>query len=340
MPVLKYDELRDVAVRLLLGLGASEADAECVATHLATADLRGVSTHGVRSIPMYADFVREGHIQPGASPRVARQSEATALVDGGNGFGQVVASFAAELAIEKSQEAGVGAVGVVRCNHVGALADYTIRIAERGLLGLMFANSAEIVAPAGGSSAQLGTNPLSFSAPRANAPPMALDMATSAATWGAVVLAADRGELLPEGVLFDAEGNPTTNPLEFMGPPVGAIQPLAGHKGYALALMIEILAGALTGTGCAGEMGWTPQGALILALDPEHFGGEESFTGHVERLVSRIKGSRLAPGADEILLPGEPEERAAHERRERGIPVEAETWEALGELATELDVVL
>lgn len=340
MPVLSADTLRDAAARLLRALGAHAGEAEGVATHLVRADLRGVSTHGVQLLHMYAEFIRDGAIRPGAAPSLAAESASTALVDGHWSFGQVVADFATETAIAKARATGVGLVGVCNCNHIGALADYTEKMAECDLLGFTVANSDAIVAPAGGASAQLGTNPLSFAAPVGGGPPLVMDMATSAITWGAVVRAQTLGEPVAEGTLLDAHGAPTTDPTTFFGPPLGAILPLAGHKGYALALMVEVMAGAFTGTGCAGEMGETPQGVLVLAADPARFGGAKEFRGHTERLLERVKASQRVSGVEEILYPGEPEARREAERRRSGIPLDDAVWKALQELAATAGISL
>jgi LDH2 family malate/lactate/ureidoglycolate dehydrogenase len=340
MPVLSADALRDAAARLLRALGAHAGEAECVAAHLVRADLRGVSTHGVQAIQMYAEFLRDGDIRPGVAPSLSEESPSTALVDGHWGFGQVVADFATETAIAKARATGVGLVGVCRCNHIGALADYTEKIAECDLLGFMVANSDAIVAPAGGATAQLGTNPLSFAAPVEGRPPFVVDMATSAITWGAAVRAQTLGEPVAEGTLLDAHGNPTTDPAAFFGPPLGSILPLAGYKGYALALTVEVMAGAFTGTGCAGEMGETPQGVLLLAADAARFGGAEEFRGHTERLLERVKASQRVPGVEEILYPGEPEARREAERRRSGIPLEDPVWKTLQEIAATAGIAL
>ena len=338
MPLLTFDELTGASRRLLRGVGATDAEAERVAAHLVNADLRGVVTHGVRAIVMYADFIRSGEIKPGAVPKIISDSPGAAMIDGGDGFGQVVCTFAMNTAIAKAKSHGVGVVGINRCNHIGTLADYTLMAAAEGLVAFMVANCGEAVAPAGGSTAQLGTNPISFACPLDGAEPIVLDMATSAVTYGTVATAQARGVQVPADTILDGHGNPTTDPDAFMGPPAGSILPLAGYKGYGLALMVDVLAGALTDTGCGGEIGWISQGVLAMVVQPEFFGGAEASRGRIVRLVERLKGSPKMAGIDEILLPGEKEARLKAERLTNGIPIDDGDWEALGKLAGEAAV--
>lgn len=337
MPLIPADHLRATATALIRGLGAPEATAALVARRLVKADLWGVHSHGARAISMYAGFVKSGAIMPAATPIVARETPATAAVDGRHAFGQVVATFAMEHAIAKAKAQGVGFVTCFHCNHVGSLSDYTLMAAEAGLIGFMAANSAEVVAPYGGTRPMLGTNPLSFAFPTGGSP-IVLDMATSAVTWGAVAAAHRRGEKVAPGLLLDGKGEPTTDPAAYFAEPGGVILPMAAHKGYGLALAVDLLAGALSGTGCGGAMGWEPQGVALMAVDAAAFGDPAAYRAAADALVQRLKAVPRAQGVSEILMPGEREVRQAAEREAAGIPFDDRDWADLQALAKDLGV--
>ena len=340
MPVLSAAALERAAAATLSGLGASEDEARLVASHLVNADLRGVTSHGARAVVMYAASIRAGTIRPGARPSVVREGPSLAVVDGHHGFGQLTCRHAMGLAVGQAAEASMGLVAVVNCNHVGSLADYGMMAVERGLVALLFANCFDGVAPAGGKKAILGTNPICFAAPSGGRVPILLDMATSAVAWGVVARLHRLGQPVPEGQIIDADGNPTTDPAKLIEEPVGALLPLGGYKGYGLGLMVDILAGGLTGSGCGGDMGPDTQGVVMLALDPAFFGPPRDFTARVGALVGRLKGSPRLPDCDEILVPGEREHRLRERRLVEGIPFDDEDWADLGALAAELGVSL
>lgn len=343
MPVIAVDRLTRSAEALLAGLGASPAEAQTVARLLVKADLWGVHSHGVRAIAMYAGFIRSGAIKPGAKPRVVRENAATAHLDGDHGFGQTVCIQAMEMAIAKARAVGVGWVGIFNCNHAGSLADYPLMAAEQGLVGFMVANSASVVAPFGGTKPVLGTNPLCWAFPTGGAHPIVFDMASSAITWGALAARHRKGETVEPGLILDVDGRPTTDPARYFAEPGGAILPLgghSGHKGYGLALVVDILGGALPGTGCGGAMEWEAQGVSLMALDPASFGEPAAFKDHVDRLAARLKSVPKAEGVPEILMPGEREVRLAADRRRSGVPIDDVVWSDLAALAAELKVTL
>lgn len=340
MPVLTPNYLIDVASRILAAFDAPEDKARLVAKHLVNADLRGVETHGVRMLTVYADSLRRGAVKADAEAEITRESESTALVNGNHGFGQVVCTQAMKLAIEKAKITGVCFVGVFNCSHAGCLADYPLMAAERGLVGLMVANTVPLVAPAGGAKAILGTNPISIAVPTGKPPPIVLDMATSAATWGALAIKHRRGEEIEAGLILDADGHPTLDPRRYFGPPPGAILPLASHKGYGLAVMADLLAGALTGTGCAGDVDWEGQGVAMIALDIGFFGDRQDFEERARRLRRTIKDCPRLSGVDEILMPGEREFRLEGQRRKEGVPIDDDDWADLRRLAGELGITI
>ncbi|MFQ5710598.1 MAG: Ldh family oxidoreductase [Candidatus Geothermarchaeales archaeon] len=349
MPTFTADQLREVCSKILEAAGASKDEAGIVADHLVKSNLYGHDSHGVLRIPWYIKLIEEGSIRPGAEVKVLRETEATALLDGNWGFGQVVARDAMERAIEKAGRCGVGVVALFHCFHIGRLGEYSAMAVERGMIGIVLCNAPPNVAPFGGRKALIGTNPISIAAPTAEGRPIILDMATSVAAAGKVSLALERRQRVPEGWIIDSEGNPTTNPADFRprlvdlvsarGPiKMGALLPVGGYKGYGLGLIIEVLGGVLAGAGVSHECGGN--GVVTMAIDVGAFRPLEEFKRTTSELVKIIKDSPKAPGFEEILVAGEPEFRAEEQRLKEGIFVEDATWSALVEIAEELGTSL
>ncbi len=339
MPILTPKQLTNVSKNLLKAAGASDEEAETVTNLLVKANLAGVDSHGVLpNLTSYIQGIRKRVIKSGAKTEIVREGPATALINGNWGFGQVTCSKAMQIAIKKAQETGVGVVGIFNCNHIGRLADYSLMAAEKGMIGFIVVNSDPCVAPFGGRKAVLSTNPLCYAVPTGSGNPIVVDFATSVVAEGKVRAALYKGEKVPAGWIVDAEGRPTTNPADLYEPPLppvqnklaGALLPAGGHKGYGLALIIEILAGALTGTGCGEEVvsGLT-NGVFIIVLRIDKFVPPEEFATRVQKLVKNIRNSPKAVGSDKILIPGEPE-FAEHERRSTaGIKIPESSWEDL-----------
>ena len=326
-------ELAELAVAVLTGLGTPDDIAAQIADSLVTANLLGYDSHGVRRLEPYAESARTGQIVPDARPDVAWSRGATALVDGHRGFGQPAARLATETAIGLATEYGTATVAVTACNHVGRLGEYVTRLAEGGLVGLAFCNADATVAPFGGRTRVLGTNPLAWSAPAGpDAPPLVMDYATSASAEGKLAVARDRGEQAPPGVLVDAAGNPSRDPADFYAG--GALLPFGGHKGYGLGLMIDVIGGLLSGAGAASLPGYdNTNGTVITAIDVDRFRPLAEFRAQVEELRSVLHRAEPAAGGGPVRLPGEPEEDVRRDRIEHGIPVPAATWQALTALA-------
>jgi ureidoglycolate dehydrogenase (NAD+) len=312
---------------VLVAVGLDERDAATVAGSLVAADLRGVATHGVLRLPVYVERMRRGLIATRPSIRVRRTGAATATVDGGNGPGQVVALRAVREAVALAEAAGVGLVSVHGSNHFGAAGWFALHAAERGMIGLALTHAEADVVPFGGRRPALGTNPLAVAVPRGDGPPVLLDMATSGVAMGRVLLARKRGEPIPEDWAVDADGEPTTDPRQ-----VRAVRPMAGPKGYGLAFVVEVLAGLLSGSRSGTEVRRMyddfdePQGIghFLGAIDPARFVPPEAFAGSVDRLAGQLKATPPASGFDEVLLPGEPEERAEARHRRDGVPIPEE----------------
>ncbi len=319
---------------LLVAVGSPRPASALVADVLVRASLVGHDSHGVMRLPSYVDLVETGRVRPAAEPRVIAEHGCTAVLEGQGGWGPVVAKRAMDMAIARGQQTGMAAVAVRGCSHVGRVGEYVEMAARRDMIGLAFVNSyggGESVVPWGGRDRRLTPNPVAFAAPGGSAPLVLVDVTTSVLPEGKVRWAFQNGAPLPQGCIVDSEGRPATDPGRFYDDPPGALLPLGGvvgHKGTALAVAAELLAGILSGAGQSGggsaEVG---NGLLFMAMDIAAFVPLAQFVADVERLRRWVKSSRPAPGFSEVLFPGEPEEIAYRQRRREGIPVRSELWQ-------------
>jgi ureidoglycolate dehydrogenase (NAD+) len=313
-----------------------------VAETLVWTSLRGTDSHGVARLPVYIDRLRGGVINTRPQPSVLRRDGAIAVVDGDHGPGQVASVFATDLSVELAREHGIGVATVRRSAHNGAQAFYAMRAAREGMLAIALTNTEPLVIPWGGAEPALGTNPICLAAPSAGGI-FNLDMATSQVAINRIFNARDEGRPIPEGWGVDGDGRTTTDP----GAVVSAV-PLGGYKGYALALMVEVLCGVLAGAGVRHGVGGLYTGADIeqdvghfhLALDPERTVGRERFAAVLGGLLDDLRAIPSAPGFDEVLAPGDPEDRALAARERDGVPIEPALWRTLQELSRELGVAV
>ncbi len=349
MPNFRFDQLHAIAARILRAAGVPHEHADTVAAELANANLVGHDSHGVIRLMQYADYVVKGFIRPAAQFEVIEDAPAFAIIDGHFQFGQVIATAALQLAMEKARGAAAATVVIRNCNHVGRLGSYTQQAAEAGFAAMMCVNAPGPggVVPFGGIDRRLGTNPISLAAPRAETP-IVLDMTSSATAEGKVRVALQKGEKLPEGWIIDCHGNPSTNPADLYGDgdPAheGAILPLGGamgHKGFGLSVMIDVFAGILSGSGiCRADVPRGANGVWLYVVDVNRFIEPATYAALVEKYVAYLKSARLRPGVKEILLPGEVEFRTSQQRTRDGIPVPDETWRQVRALAEKLGAKL
>jgi hydroxycarboxylate dehydrogenase B len=336
------DRLEALATRIFAALGVPDGDAAWTATLLVRANLRGHDSHGVIRVPQYVGSIRKGETRPRPAMRLLHETPTTAILDGDLGLGQVVARRAAEVALDKAARLGLAAVGIRRSNHIGRLADYVEMAAERGFVGLIWANAptAHSVVPHGGLDRRLSTNPLAVAVPGPGGTvAISVDMATSIVAEGKVRVKRNRKEALPAGWAIDGGGRPVTDAEVFYGPPRAGLLPTGAHKGTALGLIVEVLGGILSGEGAIGDRtGPVHNGTFLLLIEVARFLPLVDFTGQVTDLVQWVKSAAPAPGVPEVLVPGDPEARSEAHRRAHGIPVEAETWRQIEEIAAELGV--
>ena len=323
------------------------SDAEIVARSLVLSNLMGHDSHGVLRLPQYVQALKVGLVAPQAQSRMLEETPSLALLDGGWGFGQVVAERAINLAIAKAKEGGVGAVGVRNSYHLGQLGQYPLLAAQQDMIGFGVVNNHGAgmwMSPPGGYGRVLSPNPISFAAPVAGRPPLLLDMTCTTLAEGKIQVLRNKGLPIPEGCAQDAQGNPIADAQRFYGPPAGSILPFGGpfaYKAFGLGLMVEALAGALTGAGCSKNVdGRLGNAYFLLALDIARFCPPEQFKAEMAALVEHVKRTPRQPGVEEMLIPGEPEFRTREKRQAEGIPLDETTWQQLQQLAQDLEVTL
>ena len=331
MPTLQPAELTTFSTAIFAAAGARDEDSRIVSEARVGANLVGHDSHGVMRLPSYVEWMEKGWVNTQATFKVVVDADSFAVIDGDWGFGQVMGRKATELAIEKARANGVAIVAGRQCCHMGRFGEYPALAAQAGMAAVLFSNThggGKIVAPWGGVERRLSANPIAIAVPRKDGSPIVVDVSTCTIAEGKVRNMRTAGESAPEGCIIDAEGNPTTDPNKFYGPPEGALLSFARHKGFALGLAGDILAGALSGAGCSRPDTQRVGNSFMLTLvDVDRMRGADPFEDDVRGLLEYVKSSRLAPGVEEILIPGEPEERMRAQRVSDGIPIHPDTWD-------------
>ncbi len=347
MPTIRAEALEEFARALFGAAGVPEDEASIVARSLVASNLRGHDSHGVMRIPYYVGFLREGRLRTGIPLEVLKESAAALACDAGWGFGQVQAPRLVERLVPKARRLGVACGTLRRSGHLGRVGEYAEMAAAEGLAMLAMVNNhgaAPRVAPPGGKMSRLSTNPFCAGVPTRGRP-IVLDFGTSVVAEGKVRVHKIAGEECPPGWLLDSEGRPTTDPERLYSDPPGSILPMGGaqaYKGFGLALVIDMLAGGLSGGLCSRADPDPPLGndAVFILFDPENFGGREHFVNEVTALSAHVRSCPPIEGVREILLPGDPEHVTLVRRRENGIPLDDGNWKQLAVLASELRVRL
>ena len=333
-------QLRKTLVEILHSLGAEEQEALLVADVLIESDLRGIATHGCAFVPLIAERHAHGVISIPTHLEYVANDKAIAHIDGNNGLGQVAAAEAMKTCIGKARQYGIGLTLVRNTNHIGFLGYYPLMAVAEGMIGVCMTNAAPAIAPWGGAEAFFGTNPISFAAPVANGDPIVLDMSSSIVARGKIRRAQRLGENIPEGWALDTDGAPTTDPAEALK---GTVLPLAGPKGYGLALFIDLLCGLLSGSKYSRDLltfhkplGPTGVGATFIAIDIARFMPLEQFETLVHEHAESIRKSKKAKGSERIFLPGEIEAGKANAGKSQGlVDVDPQIVEKLNQLLRE-----
>jgi uncharacterized oxidoreductase len=336
---IRYDHLTELTAAIFRAAGCQAPEAECVATHLVEANLVGHDSHGVIRVSHYVRWLREGKVLPGRTIQVVFENEVIAVLDGQFGFGQSLGEQAMRLGVEKSARHGVAVIALRNAGHLGRIGDWPLMVARAGKLSLHFVNTSGagiLVAPHGGISRRLSANPIAAGVPVAGGPPILLDISACTIAEGKIKVALNKGVPVPDNCLIDAAGRPTTDPRVFYADPPGAILSIAGHKGYGLGILCEILAGALTGGGCSNPANKNrlANGMLSIILDPSRFQEDATFGAEVNRFIAWVKSSAKASPDGDILMPGEVEERTKAQRLRDGIPIDDTTWAQIREAAS------
>ena len=334
-----YDLIR-FASQALQAVGVPVADADLTAESLVEADQRGINSHGLLRLPLYVAAIEEGGINPRPQPRWLRDTGSAALLDADGALGQVAMRAATDYAMAHASERGIAAVAVQNSSHYGAGIFWTDRMAARGLVAILTSTTGPTVAPYGGVAKVFGTNPLTIAAPSASDHPLTADMATSTGAYGKVIAAKNEGTSIPEGWAVDAQGIPTTDPVEAMA---GALIPFGGHKGSAVSALLEAIAASLGSGTFAHETEdiWSNPGSrmntghLLIALDTEAFAGRQHTEDRVSRLQERIRESGVS-GAT-VHAPGDIE-YAKGNRNSETVALAASTTRLLNELAEKLNI--
>ncbi len=341
---INADRLRAAVRYLVSGFGSQEREVELVTENLVQANLTGHDSHGVGMLPRYAEAFLEGGLKANAHIATKMDSGAMLSLDGQAGFGQVIGHEAMELGISRAKEHGSCVMALGNSHHLCRIGAWAEMAVAQNLISIHFVNaySRPIVAPFGGGDARFGTNPFSVGIPVAGKEPILLDFATSVIAQGKTRVAHNKREQLPPGMLIDDKGHPTTDPIYGVKPPYGALCTFGGHKGFGLALVCELLGGALAG----GLTTSTPadgkkrilNGMLTIIIDPAKLSDMSLFGGEMNAFIDWVKASPPAPGVDHVRVAGEPEREYRAERLANGVPVDENTWQDMLTAAQKLGV--
>jgi uncharacterized oxidoreductase len=326
--------------------GAPPRHAWRVAKGLVGANMAGHDSHGVVRVPAYLTGIRDRRLDPKANARIAHETATVAVIDGGSGFGQVIGEQSMDIAIAKAKTSGLSLAAIRRSYHLGRIGEWAEQCASAGLVSIHFCNVVDcggIVAPFGGRERRMSTNPFACGVPVEGGEPIILDMATSKVAEGKVQVARNKGTQVPPQSIIDANGEPSRDPNRLYGPPPGALLHFGEHKGYGLAFIVDLLAGALT-LGGANHDGYPAIASVIhnnmlsIVVDPAVTGNAAQVAAEARQFVAWVKSSAPLDTATPVLAPGEPERRHREERTRNGIPLDGQTWSQIETAAQGLGI--
>ena len=352
MILIPAEQLQRLIAAVFEAEGCSKAEAGRISANLVSASLTGHDSHGVMRTPRYVWMLRNGHVKADRNLQIVSETRAFALTDGQFGFGQTIAPQSVALGLAKARNEGVAVIAVRNSGHIGRVGDWAEMAAREHFVSVHFVNVAgsQLVAPFGGVDRRMSTAPFTVGFPMTDSEPVILDFATSVVAEGKVMVAARGGAPLPADVLIDADGSFSSDPRTLYGDApdatktgmrvgTGAIRAMGEHKGSGLALICELLAGALTAGGCCGPGERAiANGMLSIYIDPNALGLAESMTAEARQYLDWVKSSRPARPGGEILLPGEPERRKRAQRLKDGIPLPEDGWDSICETARAANV--
>ena len=343
MPRIPVETAESLIGEAFAAAGCSEAEGARIAVSLVSANLAGHDSHGIVRVPRYLDMLRDGRVVADREVEVVSDNGAMAVLDGRLGFGQTIGPQAVRCGIDKARAGGVGVVALRNTGHLGRIGEWAVMAAAEGLVSVHFVNArgSVLVAPYGARERRFSTAPFCVAVPRGGREPLVLDFATSVVAEGKVLVAAKGGKPVPGDALIDGEGQRTNDPAALYGsagpdaPPQfrdgeGAIRAMGEHKGSGLALMCELLGGALTGNGVCGPTDKPfANGMFSLYAQPDAFGPGDAFAQAVEDYVEWLLSARPADPDKPVLVPGDPERMTAAERRANGLPLTDDAWDAI-----------
>lgn len=339
-----WNKLEIFCAQVFEKAGVQAAEAQMVAESLVQADLRGVDSHGVVRTDIYLQRLEAGMVNTKGKMKVTKDGPIT-ILDGRNHFGAVVGNKALDLALEGIDKHGTGIVGVKGSNHFGTCAYYLLKAVQQDRIMILLSNASQTMPPTGGMRPFIGTNPLSIAVPAGRHHPFLLDMATSVVARGKIIFAAQKGEAIPDTWAIDKHGNPTTDAQAALE---GSVLPWGGAKGYGISMFIDILCGVLTGAGFGKYVNnmyenWDEAqnvGHFFIGFDISKFMPLEKFKSRMDQYFDEIKAEPKAAGVDEILIPGEIEQRCTLDRMENGIELPLKVKEELRKWGERYDVNL
>jgi uncharacterized oxidoreductase len=342
MPLITPERLHAVTSLIVRRMGSDPAETKAVADHLVRANLTGHDSHGVGMLPAYVRLLQDGLLVPNQALRTVLDFGALLVLDAGRGFGQRVVAEAVRRAAGRARQLGACVLGLRNSSHIGRAGTYGELAAAEGMAFIGYVNVADhrdISAPWGCAEARLGTNPFVTAVPGEDGPSVLLDMATTTIAAGKARVARNKGVKVPEDCLIDAAGRPTDDPRGFIDDHTGALLTFGRHKGSGLAVMCEIMAGAVVGgqRTDAPRKGGILNSMFAVLIDISRLGNRADILAGIEATKAHIRSARIAPGFEQILLPGEPERRAAAARA-TGIPIDERTWEQVVEAAGKLGI--
>ncbi len=343
MKRISPEKLRALCIHALQEAGLDQKDAGTVAEVLVTTDMWGTFSHGTNHLRNYIKKIRAGGIDPKAHPEIILQGQAWALIDGHAAMGMVSGCKGMELAIEKAKADGLGMTAVRNSNHFGAAGYYANMAINHDMIGVAMSNTDPNMVAPGGRKSIIGNNPLAYAAPAGREYPVFLDIALSATASTKIFAAKAKGNTVPEGWITNGDGLPATDATHW--PDIGSMLPVGGHKGYGLALLVEVLAGVMSGSGVTREVkGWLgpliaePPGTghTFIAIDVGKFMPIADFKRRMDEMIRDIKKSPKAKGSDRIWLPGEIEWERRKVALEDGIALPEIVLNSLAKLSNEV----